>query len=138
VFTTLGNWYVAGYCRLAGDERVFRVDRIRSAEETGEGFEVPAETPAAEVRYTPGVDDVRARIRLGPAARWVAEYYPVEVIEDDGPEGLLVEFSAADPAVAARLVLRLGEAARLERGEEVAAAAGELRDRILARYDAPR
>jgi proteasome accessory factor C len=133
VFATLGNWYVSGHCRLAGAERVFRIDRIRSIEPTGETFEPPAEPPPAEVRYTPGVDDVRARIRLGPGARWVAEYYPVEVLTD-GEDGMVVEFSSADPMVAARLLLRLGSQAALESGEEVAEARDRLRNAVLARY----
>ncbi|MCB2223026.1 MAG: WYL domain-containing protein [Actinobacteria bacterium] len=134
VFATLGNWYVAAHCRLAGAERVFRVDRIRAAEATGERFDPPAALPPAEVRYTPGVDDPRARIRLGSGARWVAEYYPVEVIAEDD-QGLVVEFSSADPAVAARLLLRLGEHAELLSGEEVAAARDRLRAAVLARYE---
>ncbi|MFH2071683.1 MAG: WYL domain-containing protein [Actinomycetota bacterium] len=133
VFATLGNWYVSGRCRLAGAERVFRVDRVRSARTTGERFDPPAERPPAEVRYTPGIDDTRAVIRLTPAARWVAEYYPVEVLAD-GDDGLVVEFSAADPAVAARLLIRLGGAAVLEEGEDVRKARDRLRQRVLMRY----
>ena len=133
VFATLGNWYVSGHCRLADAERVFRVDRIRSSSETGERFDPPAERPPAEVSYSPGVDDTRAVIRLRPGARWVAEYYPVEVLED-GDEGLVVEFSAADPAVAARLLIRLGEQAILEDGDAVREARDRLRARILDRY----
>ena len=34
-----------GICRLAGDERVFRIDRIRDLQPTGDRFEPPAETP---------------------------------------------------------------------------------------------
>ncbi len=137
VFTTLGNWYVSGHCRLAGAERVFRVDRIRSARDTGDRFEPPAQRPAAEVRYTPGVDDTRAVIRLHPGARWVAEYYPVETLAD-GDDGLLVEFSAADPAVAARLLIRLGNQAILEEGADVGEACDRLRSRILQRYGVTR
>jgi predicted DNA-binding transcriptional regulator YafY len=133
VFTTLGNWYVSGHCHSAGAERVFRVDRIRSVTHTGDRFDPPSERPAAEVRYTPGVDDAHAVIRLQPGARWVAEYYPVEVMED-GPDGMLVGFSAADPAVAGRLLLRLGQHAVLVDGDEVAAALEGLRATVLARY----
>jgi proteasome accessory factor C len=133
VFATLGNWYVSGHCRLAGAERVFRVDRIRRIESTGEHFEPPAETPPPEVRYTPGVDDTRALIRLSDGARWVAEYYPVEIVRDDDA-GLEVEFFAADPAVAARLLIRLGEQAELLEGDEVAAARDSLRRRVMGRY----
>lgn len=133
VFGTLGNWYVSAFCRSAGAERVFRVDRIRSAVATGERFEPPAEPPPPEVRYTPSEEDVRATIALGPRARWVADYYPVEVVADDD-ERLVVRFSAADPKVAARLLIRLGDSATLLDGEEVAAATADLRAAILGRY----
>lgn len=134
VFSTLGNWYVSAHCRLAGAERVFRVDRIREAAPSGERFTPPTDPPPAEVRYTPGVDDVVATIRLGTGAGWVTEYYPVEIL-DDGPEGKVVEFHSADPLVAARLLLRLGGEAELVDGDEVARARDRLRDRILSRYE---
>lgn len=133
VFSTLGNWYLSGFCRSAQAERVFRVDRVRSAEITRESFEPPAEPPPPVVRYTPGEDDVRATIRLGPTAQWVAEYYPVEVVGDEG-DGLVIHFSAGDASVAARLLLRLGADAELMEGSEVSAALDDVRARILARY----
>jgi len=137
VFATLGNWYVSGHCRLADAERVFRIDRIRAITGTGERFDPPATPPPAEVRYAPGVDDVVARIRLRPAARWVAEYYPVEVLGDD-EDGLVVEFSSADPAVAARLLMRLGDQAELVDGDAVGKARDDLLRRVLQRYGVTR
>lgn len=134
VFSTLGNWYLSGHCRLAGGERVFRVDRIREVSPTGERFAPPAEPPPAEVRYAPGADDVSALIRLGPGAEWVADYYPVEPV--GGERGRVVRFSASDPAVTARLLVRLGGRADLLEGPEVAAAAADLRARIRRRYGA--
>jgi proteasome accessory factor C len=136
VFTALGNWYLSGFCRAADGERVFRVDRIRTARPTDEGFEPPTDVPSPEVRYTPSEDDVRAKIRLKPTAGWVAEYYPVEVLKQDAG-GLIVNFSAGDPHVAALLLLRLGSAAELLEGDEVGAELGRLRTRILARYGVP-
>ena len=133
VFSTLGNWYLSGYCRTAGAERVFRVDRIQQAHLTDEPFTPPQEPPPPEVRYTPSEDDVRATIELGDRARWVAEYYPVEVLSDSGSK-MVIEFSAADASVAARLLLRLGTDARLVKGPETEAALEDLRGRILARY----
>jgi proteasome accessory factor C len=133
VFSSLGNWYVMGHCRLAKDRRVFRVDRIQAAAVTGEAFTPPATLPPAEARYVPSIEDVRARIALTPGARWVLEYYPVDVVSDNGGE-VVVDFSAADPLVAARLLLRLGPDARLIKGEEVKGALAELRQRILAVY----
>lgn len=133
VFTTLGNWYLRGHCRLAGAERVFRIDRIRKVALLDEKFEAPRVPVTAEVGYTPGEEDVRATIRLAPEARWVADYYPVEVIADD-PEWLTVRFSASDSSVIAGLLLRLGQAAELTEGEEVKKRLDQLRDRILDRY----
>jgi len=133
VFSALGNWYVRGQCRLAEGERVFRVDRIRDAVVREETFAKPAESPEPVIDYSPGVDDVHAVIRLSPEARWVADYYPVDVVED-GPQGLTVRFSASAPLVAARLLVRLGPSAELVEGDEVAAAAADLRARIVTRY----
>jgi len=131
VFTTLGNWYVSAYCRTAQAERVFRVDRIRAMRVTQERFTPNEHPPAPEVRYTPSEDDVQATIRLAPRAEWVADYYPVEVIDTDP---LTVRFSTHDAGVAARLLVRLGADAHLLDGPEVERATASLRDRILTRY----
>ena len=136
VFSTLGNWYVSGHCRLAEAERVFRIDRIREASATGEHFDPPADVPPPIVRYTPNVEDVQATIRLHPAARWVAEYYPVDLVEEEAGGALLIGFSASDAAVPARLLVRLGADAELVAGPEVAAEVDSMRRRILARYGA--
>ena len=136
VFSALGNWYVSAHCRLAEGERLFRVDRIRRAALTGDHFSPPADPPPPGVRYTPGADDVVVRIELGPAASWVAEYYPVRELER-GEGGLVVEFAASTAAVTARLLLRLGAEAHLIEGgdaDAVRTALGDMRSRVLARY----
>jgi proteasome accessory factor C len=136
VFSTIGNWYVWSWCRMAGAERVFRVDRIRTAEDTGERFEPPTDPPPPDVRYTPDLSDVQATIRLAPSARWVADYYPVDVIEDDGAS-MVIAMSVSDAAVGARLLVRLGDDAELVDGAEVRRATEDLRSRILERYRSP-
>jgi proteasome accessory factor C len=135
VFSTMGNWYVSAHCRLAGDERVFRVDRIQDAEVSDASFDPPSEPPPPVVSYSPGVDDISATLRLQPAAKWITDYYPVDELSSEGGT-TVVRFSASDPRVVARLLLRLGAAAELVEGEEVAGAAADLRQRILTRYDA--
>lgn len=129
VFSANGNWYLSAFCRTAQAERVFRVDRIRDAEQTTEGFTPPPEPPPPEVRYTPTEEDIRATIRLGPRAQWVADYYPVEDLGDG-----LIRFSAGDASVPARLLLRLGADAELVEGPEVADLLADYRGRIVARY----
>lgn len=133
VFTSLGNWYLTGYCRLAEAERVFRLDRIRDLEVSDEEFIPPEAPPEPEVRYSPSDDDVRCRIELANAARWVLDYYPVEIVEDSN-EGVVIDFWASDASVAARLLLRLGDRARLVDGTEVSTALRGLGQRILATY----
>ncbi|CAN5807098.1 YafY family protein [soil metagenome] len=133
VFASLGNWYLVGYCRLARDERIFRVDRIRQVSVTDDHFVPPVETPVPEVRYTPSDDDVRCVIELSESAQWVLDYYPVDVVSRSD-ESVTIEFSASDPSVAARLLLRLGTRARLVEGPEVRVAMEELGGRILSRY----
>lgn len=133
VFTTMGNWYLRGMCRSAQAERVFRIDRIRELAATGESFAVTEHSASPEIGYTPGEEDVRAVIRLREYARWVADYYPVEVVSDD-ESGLTVRFSASDASVVARLLLRLGKSAELVDGAEVHQSLDEMRARVLARY----
>ncbi|MGB9357739.1 MAG: hypothetical protein WCC01_04195, partial [Acidimicrobiia bacterium] len=62
-------------------------------------------------------------------------YYPVDVLET-GADGMVIRMSVGDPAVAARLLIRLGDGAELLEGDDVAAAIRDLRGRILARYAA--
>lgn len=136
VFAALGNWYVSGFCRRASGERVFRIDRIRRATVSPERFVPPEDPPAPAVRYSAGPDDTVAHIRLAPSAAWVAEYYPVTVLRSDAA-GTTVEFRAGDPAVTARLLLRLADQADLlpeADGAEVASVTEDLRRRITARY----
>ncbi len=133
VFTSLGNWYVSGYCRRSEGERVFRLDRIKQIRETDERFTPPETPPEPEVRYTPSEEDVTALIELSPQAFWVSDYYPVEIVSDT-PELRTVRFSAYDAGVAAQLLVRLGAAARLVEGDEVRAATEDLRSRLLQRY----
>ncbi len=133
VFATMGNWYLRGYCRSAAAERVFRIDRIQSIAVRDEHFEPPQAKLAPEIGYVPNEEDVRAVIRLHEQARWVAAYYPVEIVADT-KAGLDVRFSASDASVIARLLIRLGRTAELIEGAEVAAREDELRTRILRRY----
>lgn len=133
VFSSLGNWYLSGFCRLKAGERIFRVDRIREVETVDATFVPPDEVPEPVVRFTPSEDDTYATISLSRRARWVAEYYPVEIIED-APDALIVRFAASDPLVAARLLVRLGSSAELLEGEAVESAVAHLRHTILQRY----
>lgn len=130
---SLGNWYLIGHCRLAGDRRVFRVDRIDAFEELEETYEPPGEGDAQRIGYRPSSHDVIASFTVSPQAAWVAEYYPVEADRrEDG--SVRVTMSVSDPLVAARLLLQLGSDATDLEGDDVRRVLDALRTRILTRY----
>jgi len=133
VHASMGRWYLSARCQLAEDLRTFRVDRIRSLEERQDFFDRPKGIGRPDIGFTASADAVYAILALGPGARWVAEYYPVDVIRDSERE-TLVRFAMSDPRVAARLLVRLGKHARLVEGDEVAREVSRLRQAILARY----
>ena len=123
VFATLGRWYVVGHCRLVDAQRTFRIDRIRQLEVLDEIFERPPTVPEPGVGYAPSEGDIECVIDLNPPARWVLEYYPVEVVHDSGGQ-VRIKFYSPDTEVPARLLLRLGTDATLVAGDEV-------RDRLV-------
>jgi proteasome accessory factor C len=133
VVTTLGNWYVHGHCRMVDAERVFRVDRIRQMQVLDEEFERPEKLTDPGIGYTPSDDDIAARIRLTPAARWVLDYYPVDVLKET-KTGTEIRFTSADAEIPARLLLRLGSEARLLEGDEVRERIDAIAGALRARY----
>lgn len=133
VFATLGRWYVMGWCRMVDDQRTFRVDRIKDLEVLDERFEQPTDRPEPSVGYTPSPEDVSCVMDVVPAASWVLDYYPVEVMRQSR-RTTRIRFSSPDTEVPARLLLRLGDAARLVEGTEVAERTKELGNLLLAAY----
>ncbi len=133
VVTTLGNWYVRGHCRMVDGERVFRVDRIRHMEVLDEDFDRPKDLTDPGIGYTPSDDDIAARIKLSPEARWVLDYYPVDVLKET-KTGIEIRFTSPDAEIPARLLLRLGPAARLLEGDEVRERLAAIAETLQARY----
>jgi proteasome accessory factor C len=140
VFADGGAWYLHAWCQQAGDERVFRVDRIASVQVLDRPRSREPE-PGEELLATfqPQPDDPRVTLDLAPAASWVSAHYPVERVEqrDDGWQR--VTLAVAAPAWLDRLLLRLGRDAEVVDGSGIpdlhhrrAAAA----QRVLARYSA--
>lgn len=133
VFSALGNWYVVAWCHLVKGERLFRLDRIRAVRDTGETFTPRGLAGKGRALYTPTEDDVRVRLHLGPGARWVAEYYPVEEVTPRSG-GVEVTLPTNDLAWAAKLVLRLDGRATVLGPPDLAAQVRRMADATLARY----
>ncbi len=117
VVTAEGNTYLEAWCHLVEDQRLFRLDRVSSAQV----LDTPVvDHPDLQPRdlaaglFQPSPDDMLVRLRLEPQARWVAEYYPVEGTEELDGGGLRVTLRAGDTEWLTRLMLRIGGAAEIE------------------------
>ncbi len=133
VFFNLGNWYLSAFCRLADSPRIFRVDRVDTIEILDERYDLPDIQPQTTIQYQPTESDERVSFTLDRSAAWVAEYYPVDIVDlEDG--SLRVTMSVAEPLVAARLLLQLGETVTDIEGDAIVGALASLRHSILARY----
>ncbi|MBT8228201.1 MAG: YafY family transcriptional regulator [Dactylosporangium sp.] len=110
VLVTGGRAYLEAWCRRGRGVRLFRVDRVDACVETGEPAAVPAEAVPTDVRdgvFRPSDDLPLVTLRIGRGARWITEYYPCEVAEEQG-EDWTVTLRATDLAWATRFVLGLG------------------------------
>jgi proteasome accessory factor C len=133
-----GHTYLEAWCHRAEDTRLFRLDRVRAAEE----LDVPADPPPearprdlSEGLFQPSADDPLATVELAPSARWVADYHPHEGTETLPDGSLRVYLRVSDPAWLVRLALRLGGQARIVVPSEVAARVRREAERALEAYE---
>jgi len=132
-----GEWYLDGFCHLAGGSRRFRVDRILGVRRTGQpachGPGDEAER-GAEAPFVPGADATVAELVVDRGGAWVAEAFPVLGTEDLADGRLLVRLAVANPDWFAGVLLQLGPHALEVRPPELAEAGAELARVTLKRY----
>ena len=134
VFSGMGHWYVAAWDVDADAERLFRADRVRRAEPTGETFAPRGLQGAGRDLYSPTGEDVSVRLRLRPAARWIAEYYATTELEEREDGGVEVTLPARQLGWVARLLLRVGEDAEVVEPPELRDEVRRLARETLAAY----
>jgi proteasome accessory factor C len=134
VFSGMGHWYVAAWDVDADAERLFRADRVRSAAPTGETFTPRGLRGAGRDLYSPTGEDVAVRLRLRPAARWIAEYYATTKVEELDDGGLELTLPARQLGWVARLLLRVGDDAEIVEPSELRDDVRDLAEETLARY----
>jgi proteasome accessory factor C len=134
VFSDMGHWYVAAWDVDADAERLFRADRVRSVERTGESFAPRGLRGAGRDLYSPTGEDVSVRLRLRPAARWIAEYYATTTVDELDDGGVEVTLPARQLGWVARLLLRVGPDAEVLEPPELRAEVVRLAGETLARY----
>ena len=133
VFGSAGQWYVSAWCHRVDDERLFRLDRMRSATLLDTTFE-PRPATGSNAVYSPRPDDPVVVLELAPAARWVTEQYPCEKVEALEGGGARATLRVSERGWLERLLLRLGPDARVVEGDLTVAA--EAAHRLLKRYAA--
>ena len=107
VFSAGGQWYLSAYCHRVEDERLFRMDRVRSLRVLDTHFVPPPEPPGLTV-YQARPGDPRITLELEAGARWVIEQYPMESVEDVDGGGARVTLAVSSLPWVERLLLRLG------------------------------
>ncbi len=127
LLTVDGRWYLEGWCHRAGGVRMFRVDRIVTAEVLDADGTPPEQAVARDVDdglFTPGEDDLVVTLELDAQARWLLEHVPVESVEEldeaGGQGRARVRLRTADDRWLRRLLLPLGGAAVVVDPPEVA------------------
>jgi proteasome accessory factor C len=107
-----GRDYLDAWCHLAQARRLFRLDRMYAVEIVDEPRQEHSLSPRdlSEGLFEPGPDDVVAVVPLERHARWVADYYPVDEVEELGDGRLQATLRVGDPRWLVRLALRLAPA----------------------------
>lgn len=126
-----GAWYVSAWCRRAGAERVFRLDRIHTLEPIGERFVPPADPRPPVPAFPAGGDLGHATVRFSHGSDLSSRDLPGALFRQGAGDDTVVEVPFASPDwVARRVAARLGEAEALE-PEAVRAAVAEVARRTL-------
>lgn len=137
LFVSGGRWYFVGWCHLVEDERMFRVDRVRSVEMLDTPAEVPADVDLSKYEdlYLQNATDTNVVLDLAPqAASWVSEYYPLQGQEPLPGGWVRIRMSASGTAWLERLLLRLGTQARVVEPESLGRRVRETACRLARRY----
>ncbi|HEY7874296.1 MAG TPA: WYL domain-containing protein [Actinomycetota bacterium] len=140
LFTALGRWYLIALDHSSDEERMFRVDRIRSARVLNDRAEVPDEFDADRYRgafVRRETTGPQMELEVSPAvARWFEEYYPVTESKTLPDSWQSIRLAYSGERWAATLVLQLGADVRNVRPPAVLDAARGLARAIADRHGA--
>jgi predicted DNA-binding transcriptional regulator YafY len=133
-----GRTYLESWCLRAEGVRLFRLDRVLDVAVLDVAASVPETAESVDVDaglFRPSDADVRAEIELAPGARWVVEYFPCESVTELGEGRLRAVIRTPNTALVRRLVLRLGEDARVVSPPALADEVRTAASAALALYD---
>ncbi|WP_414938947.1 helix-turn-helix transcriptional regulator [Amycolatopsis sp. cmx-11-51] len=109
--------YLEAWCRRAEDVRLFRLDRIDELTVLDEPAVPPAHARPTDISdgvFRSRPDQQEAVLVLDPDARWVAEYYPCDELDELDGGRLRIRMRYADESWMVRLILGQGGDAQVE------------------------
>lgn len=137
LFTSEGHWYLEGWCHRSDGVRIFRVDRIETAESSDIDIDIPHGTQGKDLSqgfFSADADAPQVRLSLAPGAHWVAEYYPCHEVKTEG-NSVYATFVLGDGRWLRRLMLSLGGDAQIISPTSARADIAERARAALAAYD---
>lgn len=133
-----GRMYLEAWCHQAEGVRLFRLDRMVSAKVLDQDGTPPPQAVSRDLDaglFSTSPQDLLITIDLAPPARWVAEYYPTETVQEEPGGRLRVQLRTADARWLRRLLLRLGDGARVIDPPELARDAADAAREALRNYE---
>jgi proteasome accessory factor C len=133
-----GRSYLVGWDHLSGEERMFRIDRIKAAEVTDEPAEVPADFDPEPYRraFVDRGEERTVTLEISPSvARWFTDYYPVRSVSACADSWQRVELASNSDIWVATLLLRLGAEVRSVQPDEIVDRARRLAAAIARRHE---
>jgi proteasome accessory factor C len=103
-----GRSYLEAWCRRAEGVRLFRLDRIDDVTTLDEPSAPPSRatpTDVSEGLFRATDEQAVARLHLSAEARWIAEYYPVEELDERSDGTAEVSMRYTDESWIVRLLL---------------------------------
>lgn len=130
-----GAWYAIAHCTKRDEVRLFRLDRIVTAELVDGTFDVPPDFDPSDYiaggRLYRADEEIEAVVRYSPRiARWVRERGPVEELEDGSVQ---VRLRVADVHWLVRHVLEHGADAQVVEPAELRAEVARAAERVVGR-----
>ncbi len=136
LFYALGNWYVSGWDHASGEERIFRVDRIRSLEDTGEAFTQPAEPLDEGALFSFGSGaSIEVRLKFDASlGRWATEQDMYDCVESLPDGSVICRIRTDNPGWLEKELLRLGSHVTVLEPAELRRSLVGRAERILGMY----
>ena len=131
------KWYLEGWCHLAEDVRLFRIDRIDRLDVLDvDGTPPPQAQPRdlGAAAFTPHDDDLEVVVETDRSGAWVADYYPTESVVELGDGRRRITLRVADPWWVRRLVWRMGGHVTVLAPDDLRASVASGADEALAAY----